>query len=84
MSSKISEIVKFLVHILPIAVLLAGRPYLAVAALLFVICAYVKVKKLSLTISESKAKTKEIDPSLLKARARWLALTYLKPGVDQD
>lgn len=73
--------IKILLHVAWIIPLFWGRPYLAIALLLFVLLCYIKVFKFKQQLSDLAAKGGDpaAEASVRQALKRWHSLTWLKP-----
>jgi hypothetical protein len=75
-------VIRVLLHVAWIVPLVLGRPYLAIAMLLFVFLCYVKVFKFRQQLADLSARgghPKE-EIAVRKALQRWQSLTWLKPS----
>jgi hypothetical protein len=72
---------KILVHVAPVFPLFWGRPYLAIALLLFLLLCYIKVFKLKqqLTDLSEQGGDPKVEASVRNAMKRWHSLTWLGP-----
>ena len=74
------NVIRVLVHGAWIVPLVLGRPYLAVALLLFVFLCYVKVFKFRQQLADlaERGADPQKEATLRHALQRWQALTFLK------
>lgn len=73
-------VIRVLLHVAWIAPLILGRPYLAIAMLLFVFLCYVKVFKFRQQLADLSARGGGLheQAAVQNALKRWQALTWLK------
>lgn len=73
-------VIRVLLHVAWIIPLILGRPYLAVAMLLFVSLCYIKVFKFRQQLADLVARGGDPreEATLQNALKRWQALTWLK------
>ncbi len=74
------NVIRVLLHVAWIVPLFLGRPYLAVAMLLFVSLCYIKVFKFRQQLADLVARGGDPreEATLQNALKRWQALTWLK------
>ncbi len=74
------NVIRVLLHVAWIVPLFLGRPYLAVAMLLFVFLCYIKVFKFRQQLADLVARGGDAreEATLQNALKRWQAVTWLK------
>lgn len=74
--------IKVLFHGIPLVGIILGRPILTVALLLLVVLPYIKVKKMSVQLEDTKLnhqpEAKEAIDKLETAKNFWKKLTFMK------